>query len=228
MPRDIPYLKQIYQGILRVWRKADRSTEFVKDIRFQFGNDSIGTLEACLDDGETVEKCVDIILSILKTGKEEIPSNFVNQIINILERVDFTVLGYVIIAIMVLAVSVYSVFLLMASKHHFLGLLITLIWTSLIVSVPWEWMRLYKEAIASKTATKMLTSSECFKEKMSYLSLVKYWLQDSFSFSDNECLKYFNAEIIDPFWEVTPGQVFHFIGFSFVVIGYITICIYVL
>ena len=203
----------MYQGILNVWRQTDRSTELVKYITFQFANDSFETLEKCLGNGEHVEKCMDIISSILKTGKEEIPTRFVNKIFDILERVNFVVLSYVAIAVVVMALGVYSTILLITSKHTLLGFFIIFIWISFIVSVPWEWMHLYKKVIAEKMATKMSTSSECFKEKMSYLSLVKYWLQDSFSFSDNECLKYYNAEIVEPFWEVTPVQVFDFIGF---------------
>ena len=201
----MPYLKRIYRNILNVWKKSNGSAE--KIIKFKFRNVSLGSFDKCVDGKEHVENCVDFIVAIFKTGEEEIPTKYFDLIARIIDRVDFNVLFYAAVASAIFVLIIYITRFLLASHHTFFGLIFIIVTFSLIASVPWEWMRLYKEALARKVATKMTAPSDCFKEKMSYLSLVKYWLQDTFSFSDNECIKFYNAEIVDPIYEVTPGQV---------------------
>ena len=207
LQHDVPYLKQIFRSISEIWTSSSRPSAAQRYFKFKLENDSVSILDKCLEDKEHFETCMDVTLGIIKTAQEEIPSEMAYKVFSILEKVDLIKLSYVIIAILCLTFSVNIVFSLLRSKSNVLGMIFILLWASFLVSVPWEWMRLYKEAISRKTAAKMSVSSECFGEKMSYISLMKYWLQNTFSFSDDECLKYYNSEIIDPFWEVTPGQV---------------------
>jgi len=202
--KEMPYLKRIYRGILSIWKKSNGSTE--KIIKFKFTNTSLGNFDKCVDGEEHVEDCMDAIIAVLGTWEEDIPTKYVDHIAWIIDRVDLNILSYAAISLAIFVLIVYTARCLIASRHTILGLMFILVCVSFIASIPWEWMRLYKEALARKVATKMTAPSDCFQEKMSYLSLVKYWLQDTFSFSDNECIKYYNAEIVDPIYEVTPGQ----------------------
>ena len=69
---------------------------------------------------------------------------------------------------------------------------------TLVVSFVWNWVLLYKKAVAKKHTTLMSSSqipAECFKEK-------SWW--NYFSASNQKCLEYHEALMVDPILEVTP------------------------
>ena len=206
-PIDTPYLKQIYRSTLHIGKNPHDPMMPVENIAFKFSNESFGAIKSCLNDEKDVQDCTDVILNILKTGTIDAPSHFVERLLDILAHVNLTYVLNALIAFIFSTLVLLIAIKLISSNQTFLGMMIILLFLIFMVSVPWEWMRMYKEAIAKKTEAKISVPPECFQEKLSYVSLIKFWLRDSFSFSDSACLRYYESVTVDPFWDVTPGQV---------------------
>ncbi|ESN94613.1 hypothetical protein HELRODRAFT_164478 [Helobdella robusta] len=67
-----------------------------------------------------------------------------------------------------------------------------------LISVPWTWWYLYKKALASKMAALSKSPPDsCSPQKMSFFDT----LYSYFHFTENECLKYYEALQVDALWE---------------------------
>ena len=89
---------------------------------------------------------------------------------------------------------------------------------SFIVSIPWEWYRLYRKAFASKQA-QMAKANEIPKgclpdHELRPWESFKLWFSSSFTFSDDICTRYQETLLVDPFWEVSPSKVSSFVFYS--------------
>lgn len=204
---DTPYMKQIYRLLLQITKPLDHSSIFLKGISFKINNDSVIKIEKCLNDEFDVQYCTDILLDFIRTGTFDKPSQLMASFFDMAMKVNFTYLAYGTIFVIVSYMVMYIAIKLISSSRSFGSITILVLYLVFLASVPWEWMRLYKEALAKKTYEQISAPKECIQDKFSYLSLFKFWLQDSFSFADNTCLKYYAAVITEPLWEVTPGQV---------------------
>jgi len=74
-----------------------------------------------------------------------------------------------------------------------------------LVSLPWEFIRLYQEAIAKKAKS---VPTQCLSEisPSGWQSLIG-WIFSPFSWGDVDCEEYRYTLYTDPFWEVTPVMV---------------------
>ncbi|WAR17217.1 Y057-like protein [Mya arenaria] len=77
-----------------------------------------------------------------------------------------------------------------------------------LLSIPWEFVRLYQSMVAEKV-TQMNTGIpvECMPDQMTILQSVQSWLRWHFSWSPDPCLQYHKALLVDPVWHVSPLMV---------------------
>ena len=207
MQADMPYLKQVYRSLMTAVNQFEGTDMNLSKITFEIHKDDIEKMQMCLEDEQEVEDCTYILLKIFKTGSMEIPSTFMIRFLEILERVRLDYLAYFLIAFLSSTLAFYIAVRLIRSRQTILGLMILIFLLCFAVSVPWEWMRMYKDQLAKKTEAKASVPKECYIDDPSYVSLFKWWWHDTFSFSDSACADYYKAMIVDPFWEVTPGEV---------------------
>ncbi|XP_043944910.1 chloride channel CLIC-like protein 1 [Protopterus annectens] len=75
----------------------------------------------------------------------------------------------------------------------------------IILTVPWEWVRLYQIEVARKMA--VLSEGlpyKCNAEEFAFWDAVKDWFSWHFAWNTDVCENYHRALVVDPFWEVTP------------------------
>eukprot|EP00112_Aurelia_sp_Birch-Aquarium-sp1_P023553 Seg706.6 transcript_id=Seg706.6/GoldUCD/mRNA.D3Y31 product="Chloride channel CLIC-like protein 1" protein_id=Seg706.6/GoldUCD/D3Y31 len=204
---DKPYMKQVHRSFMAAVNSSGGSSMEVSMITFQLHKKDIELMQECLDDKKDVEDCIYIYLKIFKTGSTEMPSTSMTRVLQILERVRLDYVAYLLIAFLSCSLTLYTAVKLISSRHTPLGLIVIICLLCFAVSVPWEWMRMYKAQVAKKTEAKLAVPEHCHGDKMSYVSVVQWWWRDTFSFSDSACADYYKAMIVEPFWEVTPGQV---------------------
>jgi len=104
--------------------------------------------------------------------------------------------------------AAYVIHQLVAYPMHLMGKMVYLFMCVFIVSVCWEYYRMYKVALAEKTANimKLPTPPEQCSPigKLSELDALLIWVKDRFTFADDECVKYHENLLVDPLWEVSP------------------------
>ncbi|XP_029468877.1 uncharacterized protein LOC115097309 isoform X2 [Rhinatrema bivittatum] len=74
-----------------------------------------------------------------------------------------------------------------------------------MLTVPWEWVRLYQIEVAKKMA--VLSEGfpkTCYSENLSFWETVRVWLSWHFTWANDSCETYYQALMVNPFWEVTP------------------------
>ena len=77
-----------------------------------------------------------------------------------------------------------------------------------IISLPWEWLRLYYKEFAKKQAELTKTNnSSCHSATMTFISQISFWVASKFTWREDECLKFYEAYVVDSFWEVPPSLV---------------------
>lgn len=203
---ETPYLKQIYRLILGIAKQMDVSS--VRRVTFEFRNKSLAALESCLNSSQRdVQDCADSLLGIFKTGTVDKTNHIVAHVFNLLEKINLAYVSYICLALIIVVLVFYFTVELISLRHSIFGTIVLFGGICFLVSVPSEWMRMYKTSLAKKTYDRISTTKECFQEEMTYLSMLKFWLRDSFTFADDPCLKYHDSVIVDPIWEISPGQV---------------------
>ncbi|KAF6029814.1 hypothetical protein EB796_011912 [Bugula neritina] len=89
----------------------------------------------------------------------------------------------------------------------------SLLWTILgwftIISIPWEFIRLYHHQLALQISQSISgLPEECLPSQTTSWSLITMWLKETFTWkNDDKCLQYHKAMLINPIWEVTPAKV---------------------
>ncbi|XP_067664573.1 uncharacterized protein [Haliotis asinina] len=79
-----------------------------------------------------------------------------------------------------------------------------------ILSIPWEFIRLYQIEVSKRAAQASMGSPpECFPGGMSVFQSLRLWLKSHFSWdnSTDPCEKYYYSMLVDPLWELTPLMV---------------------
>lgn len=93
-------------------------------------------------------------------------------------------------------------------NRRFIGYVSVLMFFGFLLSLPWEFIRLYQTVVAEKvTHTTWGIPAECVPEKTSVIQSVKSWLRWQFSWSTDPCLQYQKALLVDPIWQVSPLRV---------------------
>ncbi|XP_061196030.1 uncharacterized protein LOC133204286 [Saccostrea echinata] len=76
---------------------------------------------------------------------------------------------------------------------------------TLLLSIPFEYMRLYQEQVAKKVAVmKVGAPRECVPQEMNFMESLKYWINWELSWVHDPCEKYHKAMLVDPLWEISP------------------------
>lgn len=77
-----------------------------------------------------------------------------------------------------------------------------------LLSLPWEFIRMYQNEVAKKSAVLYAgIPPECFPENMGMAQSFKFWLMWVVSWEHDPCKKYHYALMVDPVWEITPIMV---------------------
>ncbi|KAK3087354.1 hypothetical protein FSP39_004995 [Pinctada imbricata] len=77
-----------------------------------------------------------------------------------------------------------------------------------LISLPWEYVRLYQMEVAKRMATiQQGAPAECIPQSMGMYQSLKYWLQWHFSWQTDPCEQFHRALMVDPLWEVPPMMV---------------------
>lgn len=98
--------------------------------------------------------------------------------------------------------SVVSESCILETWLYHLALLLML---CLFISIPWEWVRLYKIEVAKKaTILSEGYARSCYQQDLSFWETLKIWLSWNFSWDSDSCESYYKALMVDPFLEVTP------------------------
>eukprot|EP00111_Clytia_hemisphaerica_P020834 TCONS_00061441-protein len=102
----------------------------------------------------------------------------------------------------------YIIHHVVSIPQSMMGRLTFLFFVVFVISVCWEYYRMYKMALAKKTASTMQLPKppeQCLPvEKISELDALLIWFKDRFTLADDECVKYHENLLVDPFWEVSP------------------------
>ncbi|XP_076082735.1 uncharacterized protein LOC143053824 isoform X1 [Mytilus galloprovincialis] len=86
--------------------------------------------------------------------------------------------------------------------------LILFIFLIFLVSIPWEYVRLFQIEVAKRMAVMGKgVPSECYPERMTITESVRYWMVSQLSWQHDPCEKYHTALLVDPLWEITPLMV---------------------
>ncbi|XP_066558646.1 chloride channel CLIC-like protein 1 isoform X2 [Amia ocellicauda] len=84
-------------------------------------------------------------------------------------------------------------------------ILVNLLLLCVLLSVPWEWVRLYQIEMAKKMAVLSEGWPQyCSTQDLSYWDSLKAWFSSHFTWRGEACERYQRALMVEPFWEVTP------------------------
>lgn len=78
-----------------------------------------------------------------------------------------------------------------------------------LISIPWEWFRLYKQSYARKQVEYLKEiPKQCLAAKnMAIMDRISVWIAGSLTWKQDDCIKYQEAILIDPIWEISPSVV---------------------
>ncbi|KAL4218385.1 hypothetical protein ACF0H5_023122 [Mactra antiquata] len=83
----------------------------------------------------------------------------------------------------------------------------SLVFFAFLISIPWEFIRLYQHRVAEKiSATAMGIPDECKTYNLTYAQHFKSFLRWYLSWSPDICAQYHKAVYADPFFEVNPAM----------------------
>eukprot|EP00794_Sanderia_malayensis_P008147 gene8147-9018_t len=196
---ELPYLRQIFRALLATLNEG----EHAKIILLVDHKNRRAFLE-CINEERNIQSCVDSVKDIFNATYLIKPPKMLELTFGFLEKIT---LGHIVSLLYGSAVALVCLYTtkMILSRNSVLGIIVILILVCFVVSIPWEWMRMYKKALAKKARDSHM-NSDCINSTLSMIGLAKWWLQDTFSFSDSQCSKYYDALLVDPHWEVTPGQ----------------------
>ncbi|XP_065657315.1 chloride channel CLIC-like protein 1 isoform X2 [Hydra vulgaris] len=83
--------------------------------------------------------------------------------------------------------------------------IILIIFFCFVLSIPWEWYRMYKSALSKKTATSLKDiPHECTPNKITAWNNIRLWFKGLISTTPDQCAMYYESILVDPIWEVSP------------------------
>lgn len=83
-----------------------------------------------------------------------------------------------------------------------------LFWFLFVVSIPWEWFRLYRKEFAEKQAEIIKEIPlQCVPMNMTISERMLLWMSELLSWKEDGCRKFQEAILVDPLWEVSPSLV---------------------
>lgn len=202
-PCDLPYLKQIIHSLLKATSDVNPHTEITllpenRDILNRF-----------MEGKANVHDVTDILKQNIR-NKTLADSLHESYWLTIKEHLTFFDIGNLIFvgifASLILAVLVFEMRTRLSIRQQFFYLLLV----AFVVSIPWEWCRLYKKAFAAKQGLIMKNiEKHCHTDhEFGFTESLLVLLKNSFTFQgDKKCKMYQEALLVDPIWEIPPSLV---------------------
>lgn len=202
-PCDTPYFKKVVRSILG--NLEDRGEH---EVLVTASKDDVGTLEKFVKSGDgNVQDVCEVIIGIVSNfkGKDDL-FDFGHWETSSLSYV--TKEALLILAAIILVICA-AVLFEMRTNLTWRSQLWFVLFLCFIISIPWEWYHLYRKAFASKQAQmEKEIPKQCRPDhELSPLESLKLWLRNSFTFSDDMCIRYQENLLVDPIWEVSPSKV---------------------
>ncbi|KAL9950481.1 hypothetical protein ACROYT_G042979 [Oculina patagonica] len=201
-PCDTPYFKKIVRSILgNLEERGDH------DIVVTASKDDVATLEKFVksDDGNVQDVC-EVVIGIVSNfkGKDDLYdfSQWDNSTLSYVTKE--AILIFASLILVMCAAIVFETRTKLTWRTQLWGVL----FLCFIVSIPWEWFHLYRKAFAAKQA-KMEKDipKECRSDhELRPLESLMLWFRNSFTFSDDRCVKYQEMLLVDPIWEISPSK----------------------
>lgn len=202
-PCETPHFKRVIRIILG--NLEDRGAH---EVTVTASKDNIATLEKFIkSDKGNIQDAAEVVIAIISNFKGKDSVYDFNQW-------DLLSFSYVTKeAVLVLAALFFVVCAALVFEKH-----TTLTWQRQLwyvlflcfaVSIPWEWYHLYRKAFASKQAQMVKNiPKECRSDhELQPLESLVLWFRNSFTFTNDICIKYQETLLVDPFWEISPSRV---------------------
>lgn len=202
-PCDTPYFKKVVRSILG--NLEDRGDH---EVVVTASKDNVAALEKFVksDDGNVQDVC-EVIIGIVSNfkGRDDMYSfgQWDNSSLSYITKEAILILASLILVIC--AAIVFETRTRLTWRTQLWGVL----FICFIVSIPWEWYRLYRKAFASKQAQmEKEIPKHCRPDhELRPLESLTLWLKNSFTFTDDTCVKYQEMLLVDPIWEISPSKV---------------------
>ena len=204
-PCDTPYFKQLVRKLMKTLKAQGFNPNGCYELLLSVSERDLETMEKFLDgtgdEKDELENVIEIFSSLKPVPHESV----LLVLIEYFKNVNFSMLLYLAVPVLAIAIFVFAEIKVQASWKQ---QLVFMFFLCFALSIPWEWGRLYKMELAKKTAKSMTDIPEqCFPKKLTMFKSLKLWFEDTFTFRDDECVKYHEAILVDPLLEVSPSQV---------------------
>lgn len=201
---DLPYLKQLTRVIIDSFEIPGKHYATI-----ELSHDDLEILKEFKNidtEGEQVSDVLDLITGIFTHIKENEKLE-----LTLTSRI-FSIVGYKmdIFALVLIITVLFSILLIFETRTtmpwyrqcwYLFGLFF-------MISIPWEWLRLYQKKFAEKQAEFIKEiPSHCAPKNMTVSERVSLWVTDLLSWREDSCVKYQEAILVDPVWEVSPSVV---------------------
>ena len=202
-PCDTPYFKKVVRSILG--NLEDRGDH---EVVVTASKDDVATLEKFVksEDGNVQDVC-EVIIGIVSNfkGKDDTYDfgQWDNSSLSYITKEAILILASLILVIC--AAVVFETRTKLTWRTQLWGVL----FLCFIVSIPWEWYHLYRKAFASKQAQmEKDIPKHCRPDhELRPLESLSLWLRNSFTFTDDTCVKYQEKLLVDPILEISPSKV---------------------
>lgn len=199
---DTPYLKQIVRTVLKATSDINPNTE----ITLTPANREV--LKRFLEDKSNVHDITDILKQSM-VDRSLTDYWHENYWMTLEQHFDVgTLILIVVFVCLITTVVVFEMYTRLTVRQQFFYLLLV----AFVVSIPWEWCRLYKKEFAKKQSMIMNDiEKHCHTHhKLQFTESFRLWWKSSFTFGDSSCKMYQEALLVDPIWEVPPSMVMNF------------------
>lgn len=201
---EMPFFKQLTRVVIETFKGPGKYYATI-----ELSSDDLETLNEFKDkdvDGEKIHDILEILSGIFNKVQEDERNMF-----TVWSRITMTIdYNKEIVAILVIFIVLSIIFLIfqyrtyMSWKQQFWYLIVGLF----LISIPWEWFRLYRKEFAKKQAEMIKQfPRSCIPNNMTISQSVSLWLSNLATWKEDECAKYHEAILVDPVWEVSPSQV---------------------
>ncbi|CAB4022957.1 Hypothetical predicted protein, partial [Paramuricea clavata] len=199
---DLPHFKQLTRIILESFPTPGKRYATI-----ELSDDDLKMLQEFKDndvEGKKMYDVLELIIDIFERIQEDerLEQTFFTRILAFVEyhKEVFAVIFIISILIFILLIFETRTTLPWYRQCWYLfGLLF-------IVSIPWEWFRLYRKEYAEKQAELVKKMpSHCASKNMTITERMSLWMTGLLSWSVDDCIKFQEAILVDPVWEVSPS-----------------------
>ncbi|XP_068726120.1 chloride channel CLIC-like protein 1 [Montipora capricornis] len=198
---DTPYFKKVARILL-----GNIKDYGAHEVIITASEDDAASLEKFVISGDgNVHDVCEVIMGVISNfkGKDDI-FDFSNWGTS---HVFFTSEALLFVAAFILVICAAVIF----EKHTNLTwrsqVWLVLFWC-FVISIPWEWYHLYRKSFATKQAEmEKDIPKECRPDNEVHpFDYFKLWFTNTFTFSQDPCVKYQETLLVDPMWEVSPSR----------------------